>query len=113
MRAWGAEALKMSDTVGMRGEEEDKEGLGKLLTFSIALLVRPSLDPFLAFLALRIYTFLRDAVFDAAETGTSVVAFLACFLTVCAGVLDLPALGAWCIVVDHAWWEGIHMHGYT
>ena len=103
----------MSDTVGMRGEEEDKEGLGKLLTFSIALLVRPSLDPLLALLALGIDALLGDAVLDAAHAGAGFVALLAGLLAVGAGVLDLPALGAWCIVVDHAWWEGIHMHGYT
>lgn len=94
-------------------EKEDKEGRGKALTFSIALLVRPSFDPFLAFFALGIDTFLRDAVFDAAEARTGVVAFLARLLAVCAGVLDLPALGARCVVADHAWWEGVHVHGHA
>ena len=38
-------------------------------TLSIALLVRPSLDPFLALLALGIDALLGDAVLDAAEAG--------------------------------------------
>ena len=78
-----------------------------MLTLSIALLVRPSLDPLLALLALGIDALLCDAVLDAAETGAGVVALLAGLLAVGAGVLDLAAL---CLEMgdgdDAASWAG-------
>ncbi len=82
-----------------------------MLTLSIALLVRPSLDPLLALLALGIDAFLRNAVLDTAEAGAGVIALLARLLTVGAGVLDLTALGASGLGGDHAGREGVHVHG--
>ena len=81
-------------------------------TFSIALLVRPPLDPLLSFLALGVNAFLCYAVLDTAKTGTGVVALLARLLAVCAGVLDLPALGAGRGGGEDAGREGIHVHGH-
>lgn len=82
-------------------------------TFSIALLVGPTLDTFLAFLALAVGAFLCYAVLDTAEAGTSVVTLLARLLAVGAGVLDLPALGARRLSVHHAWWERVHVHWHA
>lgn len=59
-------------------------------TFSIALLVRPPLNPFFPLLALRINTFFGDAVLYAAKAGSGIVAFLASLLTMGACILDLP-----------------------
>ena len=61
-------------------------------TFSIALLVGTTFHTLFPLLSLRVDTLFSDAVLDAAEAGTGVVAFLARFLTICACVLDLPAL---------------------
>lgn len=61
-------------------------------TFSIALLVGATFHALFPLLSLRVDALFSDAVLDAAEAGTGVVTFLACFLTVCACVLDLPAL---------------------
>ena len=80
------------------------------LTFSIALLVRPSLDALLPFLALRVDAFFCDAIFDTAEAGAGVVTLLAGFLAVCAGVLDLPALCARGLGSHHSGREWVHMH---
>ncbi len=84
-----------------------------MLTLSIALLVRPSLDSLLALLALGVDALLGYAVLDAAEAGTGVVALLAGLLEVCARVLDLPALGAGRMSRNHAGGEGIHVHGHA
>jgi len=85
-----------------------------MLTFSIALLVRSPLDPFLALLPLRINAFFRYAVLDATETRASVVAFLASFLTIGASILDLTTLGAGSLVRHtHAGRKWIHMHGHA
>ena len=59
-------------------------------TFSIALLVRPPLNPFFPILALRINALFGDAVLHTAETRSGVVAFLARFLAMGACILDLP-----------------------
>lgn len=61
-------------------------------TFSIALLVGATFHALFPLLALRVDTLFSDAVLYTAEAGTGVVAFLAGFLTVCARILDLPAL---------------------
>ena len=82
-----------------------------VLTFSIALLVRPSLNPFLPFLALRVDAFLGYAVFDTAEARARVVTLLAGLLAVGAGVLDLPALGARGLGSNHPGREWVHVHG--
>lgn len=82
-----------------------------MLTFSIALLVRPPLYTLLAFLALRVDAFLGYAVLDTAEAGAGVVALLARLLAVGAGVLDLSALGASGLRRHHAGRKGVHVHG--
>jgi hypothetical protein len=61
----------------------------RFLTLPIALLVWAPLDSPFPFSSLRIDTFFGDPILDAAKTRTGVVTFLAGFLTVCAGVLDL------------------------
>lgn len=60
-------------------------------TFSIALLVGATFHTLFPLLSLRVDALFSDAVLDAAETGTGVVAFLASLLAVGACVLDLPA----------------------
>lgn len=95
-----------------RCETKRGKGCGWKLTFSIALLVGTSLDPFLPFLPLRINALFGYPVLDAAKAWTGVVAFLARFLAVCAGVLDLPALGPMSLSLYHAVGKGIHMHGH-
>ena len=82
-------------------------------TFSIALLVRPSLDPLLSLFALGVDALLCYAILDAAKAGTGVVALLARLLAVGAGVLDLTALGAGGVGRDHAGREGVHVHGHA
>ena len=61
-------------------------------TFSIALLVGATFHALFPLLSLRVDALFSDAILDAAEAGTGIIAFLACFLTICACVLDLPAL---------------------
>ncbi len=85
----------------------------KVLTFSIALLVRPPLDSFLTLLALGIDTFLGDAVANAAEAGAGVVAFLARILAIGAGVLDLATLGAGRLGGREARRERVHVHRHA
>lgn len=84
-----------------------------MLTFSIALLVRPSLDPLLSLFALGVDALLCYAILDAAKAGTGVVALLAGLLAVGARVLDLPALGASRMSRNHAGREGVHVHGHA
>jgi hypothetical protein len=80
-------------------------------TLSIALLVRSPLDPLFPLLALRINTFLSNAVLDTAEAGSGVVAFLAGFLAVRTGVLNLSALGPERrLGRGYSRREGIHVH---
>jgi hypothetical protein len=86
-------------------------GASALHTFSIALLVGSPFHPLLAFLTLGVDAFLGYAVLDTAETGTGVVTLLARLLAVCAGVLDLPALGSGRLSRHETWWERIHVHG--
>jgi hypothetical protein len=61
-------------------------------TFSIALLVRTPFDPFFALLPLGVNTLFGNTVLYTAETGTSVVAFLASLLAMGASILDLSPL---------------------
>jgi hypothetical protein len=79
-------------------------------TFSIALLVRTPLNPFFPFLPLRIDALFRDAVFDTAETGSCVIAFLAGFLAVSACVLDLPTLRTKRLSGQEVGRERVHVH---
>jgi hypothetical protein len=86
------------------------EGKTTRHTFSIALLVRTPFNPFLPFLPLRIDAFLRDTVFDTAETGSCIVAFLASFLAVSARVLDLPTLRTKGLGRQEVGRERVHVH---
>lgn len=61
-------------------------------TFTIALLVGTPFDPFFALLPLGVNTLFGYTVLYTAETGTSVVAFLAGLLALGASVLDLSPL---------------------
>ena len=89
--------------------------LKERLTLSIALLVRAPLDSLFPFLSLGINALLADAILDAAQAGARVVALLAGFLTIGAGVLDLTALGANLGLgsADHTRSERVHVHGKT
>lgn len=78
--------------------------------FSIALLVRTPLNTFFPFLPLGIDAFLRNAIFDTAETGSCVVAFLAGFLAVSACVLDLPTLRTKRLGRKEVGSERVHVH---
>lgn len=96
-----------------RAEGKIDKSMKAMHTFSIALLVRPPLDPLLSFLALGVDAFFCYAVFDAAETGTSIVTLLAGLLTIGAGILDLPAFRACGLRWHHTRWKRVHMHGDT
>ena len=79
-------------------------------TFSIALLVRTPFNPLFPFLPLRIDALLRYAVFDTAETGSCVVAFLASFLAISARVLDLPTFRTKGLGRQEVGRERVHVH---
>jgi hypothetical protein len=93
----------------------DKKSSQEKLTLSIALLVRAPLDPLFPFLALRINALFANAVLDATKAGARVVALLACFLTIGAGIFDLTTLGTNLGLgrVDHTGCEWVHVHGET
>ena len=59
----------------------------------VPALVRSTLDTALSFLADRVFARVSQAVLDAARARATLVALLAGFLAVCAGVSDLLALG--------------------
>lgn len=61
-------------------------------TFSIALLVGTPFHTLLPLLAHGVNAFLADSVLDTAKARAGIVALLACFLAVCARILDLSAL---------------------
>ena len=84
-------------------------------TFSIALLVGSSLHSSSSLLSLRIDAIIRDTVFNATKTGTSIVTFLAGLLATSAGVLNLATLCTdkrlllgWGEAVDE--WIDVHRH---
>jgi hypothetical protein len=87
----------------------------KMLTLSIALLVRTSLDSFFSLLALGINALLANAILDAAQAGARIITLLACLLTIGAGVFDLTTLGTNLRLrgTDHTRSEWIHVHGQT
>lgn len=95
----------------MVGKGRDR---GRRRTFSIALLVRTPLDSLLPLLPLGIDALLCDAVLDASEAGSGVVALLAGLLAVGAGVLDLAAFGAHLGEAggEEGGAEGVHVHGH-
>jgi len=80
---------------------------------TIALLVRTPFNTFLPFFAVGIDTFFCYTVFNAAEAGPSVIAFLAGFLAVSAGVFYLSALAASRLRGHHSGWKGIHVHRHA
>lgn len=90
-------------------------GMGQdiILTFSIALLVRPPLDPLLSFLPLGINALLGDAVLDASEAGAGVITLLARLLAVGACILDLPALSTGWLSGHNVMRERVHMHWHA
>lgn len=80
----------------------------------MALLVRSPLDSLLPLLALGIDALLRDAVLDAAEAGTGVVALLARLPALRARLLHLAPLRPDAEVhrgVDEARVKGVHVRG--
>jgi hypothetical protein len=85
----------------------------KMLTLSIALLVRASLDSFFSLLALGINALLANAILDAAKAGARIIALLACLLTISTGVFDLTTLGTNLRLrgADHTRSERVHVHG--
>lgn len=82
-------------------------------TFSIALLVGATFHTLFPLLSLRVNALFSDAVLDAAEAGTGVVAFLARLLAVCACVLDLPALRTERLGRNETRWERVHVHRHA
>jgi hypothetical protein len=86
-----------------------------MLTLSIALLVRASLDPLFSFLALGINALFANAILDAAQAGARVITFLACLLTIGTGIFDLTTLGTNLGLggADHTRSERVHVHGQT
>ncbi len=91
--------------------DKEKDGQERL-TLSIALLVRAPLDPLLPFLALGINALFANAILDAAQAGARIIALLACFLTIGAGIFDLATLGTNLGLrgTDHTRSERVHMH---
>lgn len=83
------------------------------LTPSIALLIGTALDPFLALFTLGVDTFFSYTVLDATEARASIIALLACLLTIGTGVFDLTALGTRWLGWNHSRREWIHMHRHA
>ena len=82
-------------------------------TLSIALLVGTTFNTLLPLFTVRIDAFFSYTVFDAAEAGSGVVAFLARLLAISASVFNLSALATGRLRRDHSRREGVHMHGHS
>jgi hypothetical protein len=113
---WASAVEAARPVEGGKGKDTrvDKEiSTQEKLTFSIALLVRASLDAFFSFLALGIDALFTDTVLDATEAGARIITLFTCLLTVSASILDLTTLRANLRLrsANHALSERVHMHG--